>query len=359
MKKYELYEDPYKPGDVYRYNYLPRPLKVQIFSLIEQNAVHRCESPRDRAIRDYRMQHSLAQGKVPVDTDAFPPERFLLQRSEVFRRLVNVYEFTVRTLCYEYGVDKLPELPFYRKEAENGTNVITAYLPDSESPRDFKEELKNFFSQEKGINHDLYAIKLAFNFISNFAPPRQKETFVSPAIEEMNSKLRQHGIGYEFRDGKFLRIDCQFIHAQIVKPVLALLTNPDYSRAQEEFMAAHGYHLDGDAMGALNECNKSLERVLKVICTKQEWQHNPSDGFGKLLEKVTEKGLIPDHWKTLFPALNNLLAGVPKARNKLSGHGRGSQEAVSIPPHVAAYAMHMTAAAIVFLVTAEKEYRAT
>ena len=355
MKKYELHEDPYRPGDVYRYDHLPRPLKVQIFSLIEQNAVHRCESPRDRAIREYRMQNSLAQGKVPADTDAFPPERYLLHRSEVLRKMVNVYEFTVQELCYRYGVEELPELPFYQKEAENDTNVLVAYVPDSESPRDFKEELKNFFSKEKGINHDLHAIKLAFNFISDFAPPRQKEIFVSPAIEEMNSKFRQHSIGYEFRDGKFLRIDSQFVHAQVVKPALALLTDPDYSRAQEEFMAAHGYHLEGDSKTALNECSKSLESVLKIICEKRKWQHDDRDGFGKLLEKVTEKGLIPKRWNTLFPALNNLLAGVSKARNELSGHGRGSQEAVSIPPYVAAYAMHMTAAAILFLMEAEKD----
>ena len=182
---------------------------------------------------------------------------------------------------------------------------------------------------------------------------------VSLTIEELNTRFKQHGIGYEFSNNSFVRIDSQFVHGEIVKPALNLLAGPDYSGAQEEFMEAHGHHLKGDATAALNECNKSLESVLKIICAKRKWQPDSQDGFGGLLEKATEKGLIPNHWRTLFPALTTLLRGVPKARNELSAHGRGNQEAASIPPHMAAYAMHMTAAAIVFLVTAEKEYRAT
>ena len=319
----ELYENPYEGEvDIYDYDYLPRPLKVQVFLLMQD-------------FSDWRL------GAKDINS------------------------YVVDTLCREYGAFNLENLDIYSEdEDEESPNTLVVSPLASFSYRDYQDELKSFFLCRKEIKHDLNAIKLAFDFMHEYAhtqriPDIASSRKISLAVEELNTRFKQHGVGYEFSNNNFLRIDSQFVHGEIVKPALNLLTDSDYSRAQEEFMAAHGYHLDGDAMGALNECSKSLESVLKIICAKRKWQHNPNDGFGKLLEKVTEKGLIPKHWKTLFPALANLLAGVSKARNELSGHGRGSQEAVSIPPHVAAYAMHMTAAAIFFLVTAEKEYRAT
>ena len=40
-------------------------------------------------------------------------------------------------------------------------------------------------------------------------------------------------------------------------------------------------------------------------------------------------------------------------RNKLGGHGQGSQ-VVPVPPHYAVYVLHMTGSAIQFLIEAEK-----
>ena len=319
----ELYENPYEGEvDIYRYDYLPKPLRVQVFLLMQD-------------FHNWRLGTNDINGYI------------------------------VDVLCREYGALNLEELDIYSvDENEQSTNTLALWELTDLGYRTPHEELRSFFLCRKKIKHDLNAIKLAFDFMREYAhtqriPDIASSRKITLAIEELNTRFKQHGVGYEFSNNNFLRIDSQFVHGKIVKPALNLLTDPDYSRAQEEFMAAHSYHLDGDAMGALNECNKSLESVLKIICAKRKWQPDPSGGFGKLLEKVTEKGFIPKHWNTLFPALNNLLAGVSKARNELSGHGRGSQEAVSIPPHVAAYAMHMTAAAILFLVEAEKNIQAS
>ena len=320
----ELYESPYKGEvDIYRYDYLPKPLRVQVFLLMQD------------------FSHWRLGAK-------------------------DINDYVVDALRREYGAFNLEDLGIYSEDEDREylDDTIVIFPPTNLGYRNLCGELKSFFLCPKKIKHDLNAIKLAFDFMREYAhtqriPNIASSRKISLAVAELNTRFKQHGVGYEFGNNNFLRIDSQFVHGKIVRPALNLLTDPDYSRAQEEFMKAHGYHLEGDAMGALNECSKSLESVLKIICAKREWQHDSGDGFGKLLEKVTEKGLIPKHWKTLFPALTNLLAGTPRARNELSGHGRGSQEAISIPPHVAAYAMHMTAAAILFLVTAEKEYRTT
>jgi hypothetical protein len=42
---------------------------------------------------------------------------------------------------------------------------------------------------------------------------------------------------------------------------------------------------------------------------------------------------------------------VPTARNRLGGHGQGS-EPVDVPEHVVAFVLHMTAATILFLAQA-------
>ena len=318
----ELHENPYTGEvDVYRYDYLPRALRVQVFLLIQ------------------RYEHwELPSESLHVE---------------------DINEYIVDTFSNEYGVFHLEELDIYSDdESEKYSNSLVIWPRSRLDVRYHRGELKSFFLCNKKIKHDLNAIKLAFDFMRKYAHAHKEQTIASRevllAIEELNTRFKQHGIGYEFSNNSFLRIDSRFTHGEIVMPALNLLTDPDYSRAQEEFVAAHGYHLDGDATAALNECHKSLESTLKIICGKRKWRYKSNGGAGDLIDTVIREELIPKHWKTLFPALNNLLAGVSKARNKLSGHGQGNQESVSIPPHVITYAMHMTAAAILFLVEAEK-----
>lgn len=59
-------------------------------------------------------------------------------------------------------------------------------------------------------------------------------------------------------------------------------------------------------------------------------------------------------WQSEFSGLRCVLeSGVPTARNKLGGHGQGAQ-IVTVPGYLAAFVIHQTAAAIVFLVEAHK-----
>ena len=93
---------------------------------------------------------------------------------------------------------------------------------------------------------------------------------------------------------------------------------------------------------------------MKVICDKRGWAYDKKATSNQLIEICWQNGLIPKFWKDYMPALRKLLAsGVPTARNNLSGHGQGTQQ-VSVPNHLVAYVLHMTASAIVFLVEAEK-----
>ena len=75
-----------------------------------------------------------------------------------------------------------------------------------------------------------------------------------------------------------------------------------------------------------------------------------------LIEVCFDNGLIPSFWQSHYSSLRNLLeSSVPTGRNKLSGHGQGTTP-VSVPNHLVAYMLHMTASAIVFLAEAEEKY---
>src|SRR5258708_14234974 len=43
------------------------------------------------------------------------------------------------------------------------------------------------------------------------------------AIEELNGRFREHGIGYQYVGGILVKLDSQFAHAEVVEPALALL----------------------------------------------------------------------------------------------------------------------------------------
>jgi hypothetical protein len=93
---------------------------------------------------------------------------------------------------------------------------------------------------------------------------------------------------------------------------------------------------------------------MKAICVKRHWKHDPNATSNALLQVIFDNGLVPSFWNQHFSALRSTLeSGVPTARNKLGGHGQGTQ-VVHVPEHLVAYVLHLTASAIVFLAEAEK-----
>jgi len=93
---------------------------------------------------------------------------------------------------------------------------------------------------------------------------------------------------------------------------------------------------------------------MKAICDKQGWSYNQSDTAKNLIDVMLKKELVPQFWQTEFSALRSLLeSSVPTGRNKLGGHGQGAKP-TKVPDYLAAYMIHMTAAALVFLARAEE-----
>jgi AbiJ N-terminal domain 4 len=174
------------------------------------------------------------------------------------------------------------------------------------------------------------------------------------AIEELNHRFKEHAIGYQYVDGILMRIDSQFLHAEIVKPALSLLSAKGFEGPAAEFIQAFDHYRHGRNKEAVAEALKSFESTMKSICAARKWQHSPSATAKQLMDVIFDKGLIPAMLGAHFSSLRAAMeSGLPTLRNKTSGHGQGPSP-VELPSHFVAYALHLAAANIVFLVEAHK-----
>lgn len=178
------------------------------------------------------------------------------------------------------------------------------------------------------------------------------------AVQELNDRFREHRVGYQFSERKIMRVDSEWMHAEVMKRCLVILSGSDYSGAQDEFLKGHEHYRVGNMKEAINECLKSFESVMKVICGKRRWSGAEDASASKLISICFEGGLIPSFWSQHFTALQSLLkGGVAPARNKLSAHGQGAIP-TDVPRHLVSYVINMTASAILFLAEAEAAGRA-
>jgi len=174
----------------------------------------------------------------------------------------------------------------------------------------------------------------------------------SEALTELNYRLRENGLGFQYENGVLVRLDSQFVHANVVKPALALLASEPFGKANEDFMSAHKHYRAGHYKDCIVACQRAFESVLKAICTEQGWTFGPGDRASDLITLVRKQGLFPDYLtKTFDTYISMLKSGLPEVRNNAGGHGE-APNARSVPPYIAAYALHLSAANIVMAVEA-------
>lgn len=236
-------------------------------------------------------------------------------------------------------------------------------LPGHENKYDTYDELVGFFLREKDVERVLDVIELSFQFIDkdtrsfNYIERKDASQIADDAIDELNVRFKEHSVGFQFSGGQIVRIDSEYVHSEATKPAIRLLYEKRYAGAQQEFLSAHRHYQKGDTKEALNDCLKALESVMKAICDKRKWSYPKNATASALIEVCLKNELIPVFWQSQYSALRTLLeSSVPTGRNKLSGHGQGTAP-VAVPDHVAAYMLHMTASAIVFLAEAEAQLK--
>ena len=286
--------------DVYQYDEIPNSLRVQVVHIIND------------ALGDSR------HGKT-----------------------VEIFEFIHNALCREYGKFSLVDRKYL--------NTI-----------DFVEDVEAFIVQNNNVERVIDAVEISFKLIdtvyrnSDIAYLTRSKITPDEAIEELNARFTENGVGYQYESGEIIRVDSQIIHSEAVKPALQLLNDTRFKGANEEFLQSHEHYRHGRYKECLNACLSAFESTMKIICDKQGWSYQSRDTAKQLINICFQNNLIPLYLQTQFSSLQqNLESGVPTVRNKLGGHGQGSQQ-VPIPQYFAAYQLHMTASTILFLVEAEK-----
>ena len=243
------------------------------------------------------------------------------------------YAFLHETLCRAYGVFTLHQ-----------------------HAKSHYEAVMNFLLQTEETEEAIDVIQLSFQLIDRRLD-RPVYLNISPddAVEELNHRFREHGVGYQYESGQIIRVDSQYLHSEAVKPALTMLSDSMYQGANAEFLSAHEHYRAKRYKECLNDCLKAFESCLKAICDKRGWTYGAGDTANRLVDITFKNKLIPNFMQSHFSALRKTLtAGVPALRNELGGHGQGARE-ISVPEHIATYALHLTASNILFIVQANEK----
>ena len=291
--------------DVYQYEELPDALRVQLIQIIKDSIGHPA---------NYNSHYSS-----PNEAD---------------RVYIHIHSILTR----EYGVFSL---------YENANN-------------DF-EALAAFLLGENNIEKCLDLIELCLINLEKHVKVNAIQfrdiTYqsVDDAIEEINERFKEHGVGYQYESGQIIRVDSQIIHADIIKPTLYFLTKePLFLGPNEEFLSAYEHYRHKRYKESLNDCLKSFESLMKSIHIKNNWTYNNSDTASKLINSCLNNNLIPSYLQSQFTSLKTMLeTGISTIRNRNSGHGQGA-ESKDVPKEMVSYMLHLTATNLLFLCKCEE-----
>jgi hypothetical protein len=226
------------------------------------------------------------------------------------------------------------------------------------SGKDMRQKLLEFVLKGAAPAQVMDVVELAFARAATFNPVHYQiarcRATVPEAVKEFNFRCLEHGVGYQFENGHIIRVDSTLMHSEVVKPALLLLSDSKYQGAQEEFLSAHKHYREGKHKECIADCLKAFESTMKTICEIKRWPYAKTDTAKTLIDVCVQKGLIDPMLMSHVGALRTVLeAGVPTLRNKLAGHGQGVSP-VMVPAHYAAFVLHLTAANIIFLTNSGK-----
>ena len=234
-------------------------------------------------------------------------------------------------------------------------------------PQNRMADCSNFLLQTKDVVQSLSLIEISFFYLDTYVRNEggrhyhqdwRNGTKQTPddAINELNYRFREHAIGYQYVEGQIIEVKSQYLHSETVEPTITLLHDAGFEGALQEFMAAHKYYRERNYKEAIVNSSNAFESTMRTICDIRGWAYPQNATSSKLIDILFDNDLVTTEMKSHFTSLRSTLAsGVPPIRNKggQGGHGQGST-LIEVPDHIAAYALHLTASNIVFLVEANK-----
>src|SRR5882672_81183 len=127
----------------------------------------------------------------------------------------------------------------------------------------------------------------------------------------VNTVMREHRIGYEMMDGRFIEIDSQAMHAEVVKPTLRLLSSrKEYRPVEDAFAEALEQIAKGNAANAITDAARALQQMLVVAGCK-------GNTLGQLLAAARQRKLFGAHDYPLLDALERAISWVAADRTAM------------------------------------------
>lgn len=216
-------------------------------------------------------------------------------------------------------------------------------LAEYESPQ---QQIETFF-RAVGVSEAWSVVEAVFGVASESS---SLEDEWKQAVSDLNQRVQQHGVGYEFDGVEVLRVDNRFVHAEVVRPALLLLSRDGFEGAEAEFVKAHEHYRNDRYEEAINEALKAFESTMKCIAKIRDIELDPHLTAKSLIDAMVTQNVLPESLTSHFQGLQDaLLLGLPRQRNRRAGHGDG-EKVVVVERHEAAHCLHLAAADIVFLV---------
>lgn len=262
--------------------------------------------------------------------------------SDLCRALdIDLMQFLLKSYCRESGDDYLRSHSMIHSGFE-ARELLSSYIDDSST-----DELLDLID---------YMYNKLFRFSQRPTALIQTVKVINASFAELNDRFKQHNLGYEVTNGQLVRIDNKLIHAQYVKPALQLLGDEEFAGAEDEYRKAFEARRAGNNKDAILNAGKCFESVLKTICEKKKYPFNPQkDTANKLVDILKVQGFFPEYLEShLNGIITTLQSGAPTVRNKVAGHGQGS-EITEAPDCLVDYVLGLVAVNSVLLVKLYKE----
>jgi hypothetical protein len=238
----------------------------------------------------------------------------------------------------------LPALRFDKKVFTLADRGYVEYSAD-------KVEFCSWFMAENDLDHLLSGLELFLNssIIREIWVEREK-VLRSHAVEEINAAMLEDGFGFQFENGMIIEIGSEFIHKEVVVPVLGLLSNPKYATVNEEFRKAHDEFRRQDYEDSIHDCCNAFESMGKIIAKEKGWSEVTEKATAKdIVKALFAHQFIPAYMEQEFTGLRTILeSGINTVRNKAGGHGQGPTPRV-IDKQVAEFQINQTAAVLKLL----------
>lgn len=282
-----------------------------------------------------------------------------------------------------------PEVYIYKKFTAAFRNqcfhIINSFLMRIKNNYQFvnmTEEICESYSREKGLKHlsGNYGYTNDLSAVENYIDKSSNEDFIDfldfvftnylcdqtiqkestrffhfasdpfqDAIDELNLRFKQNGLGYECTNGEIIQKTNEVTHQTIVKPALKLLADERFRGAEEEYLEAFDRFKKGNNKDAIMNAEKAFESTIKIICQYLGYECKDEDTAKKLVETLKSNGFFPPYLESYLNNMCNLLKeGAPVVRNKESGHGQGGEIKETSDEYVE-YVLNTVASNIVFL----------